>query len=107
MKNCSHCESSGEHGHEEHARQKVHASSWTPYALLGMAGILLVMGVLQAVQIGAMETPAGVALGASFAPAATGETYEQMMARMHPELYQNNPAPTASSAQGARMVGGC
>ncbi len=105
MKDCEHCES-GSHKHSG-------SPSWKPYALMAAAGIILVLGVVQAMQIQNVQlspTVGGVPVS-TLAPAAAtatsggGETYEQMMARMHPGQAQQ--AAPAGAGSGQRMVGGC
>ncbi|MDO8537609.1 MAG: hypothetical protein Q7S21_01870 [archaeon] len=82
------------------------------YLMLAMVAIVLVVSVVQAFQINSIkkELQTGNAIGNISLSAsndatsnAGGETYEQMMARMHPDQVQQT-TQTSSSPQ---MVGGC
>ncbi|MBI4021384.1 MAG: hypothetical protein HY369_04010 [Candidatus Aenigmarchaeota archaeon] len=71
--------------------------------LLSLTLVLLVATIVQAVQIGGLQSQ--TLTGAVTAAANPGEeTYEQMMARMHPDQVQ---APAASAPALPSMVGGC
>jgi len=80
------------------------------YLMLGMVAIVLVVSVVQAFQINSItnELKPGNATGniALSSNDSAGETYEQMMARMHPELAQQAAQATQPSSSG-QMVGGC
>ena len=71
--------------------------------LIGVVVVVLVFAVFQIVQIASLKKTltSGGTPTVSAATSQGGETYEQMMARMHPDQ------KVASSSQGAAMVGGC
>lgn len=75
------------------------------YILVGIVILLLVISVVNAIQINAVKQE--LTTGAT--PSA-GETYEQMMARMHPDLAASAGSSGSSGNSGASasaMVGGC
>ena len=73
-------------------------------------GILLVISFVQMIQIGSLKgtgISASVSTGAvTLSPASGGESYDQMMARMHPDQVKQ-PSPSAPAANSPKMVGGC
>ncbi|MBI3051762.1 hypothetical protein HYY74_04875 [Candidatus Woesearchaeota archaeon] len=82
---------SGEESHGKESPQPEKKAGFKEYLLIALVLGLLVFAVVEAVQIRALS-----ARPASQPAQSGGETYEQMMARMHPE----------QSSQGG-MVGGC
>ncbi|MBI5035817.1 hypothetical protein HZC09_00590 [Candidatus Micrarchaeota archaeon] len=87
-----------------------------------LAGLLLVTSIVQAVELGGIKqslsktglvTATAASGGVAAAPAAQsgGETYEQMMQRMHPEQFAQQQTQQASApaavANLPNMVGGC
>lgn len=93
--------------HEKCEREnEVRSNNTVNYVLLGVVAMLLVGSVLQAMTIGQVVSDlrqGGVSMTGLAVSNAGGETYEQMMARMHPDQVQQQSA--ASSGSG--MVGGC
>ncbi len=79
------------HSGEESQESPEKKAGFKEYLLIALVLGLLVFAVVEAVQIRALS-----ARPASQPAQSGGETYEQMMARMHPE----------PSSQGG-MVGGC
>lgn len=83
-------------------------SNWKSYVMIAGVGILLIFSFVQMIQISALQNGNSLspATGAvSLSPASSGgETYDQMMARMHPDQVQQ---PSASGAASPQMVGGC
>lgn len=78
------------------------------YVLLGLAVIALLISAAQAAQISEMRASlAGdaVAGGGNGGSQGGAETYDDMMARMHPDQVAQKSAPAAASAPA--MVGGC
>ena len=79
--------------------------------IVGMVIVFVVFSVFQLVQINSLKKDLGVA-GASTtskqvsAKSSGGETYEAMMARMHPDQYAANKK-TNSNSNAPSMVGGC
>ncbi|MBI1972853.1 hypothetical protein HYS50_02520 [Candidatus Woesearchaeota archaeon] len=71
--------------------------------LVGLLIVVIVFSLYQAVQINDLKKSlgGGTVTTASGSTSGGGETYEQMMARMHPDQVQ------ASSNSGPAMVGGC
>lgn len=71
--------------------------------VLGIVILVAVASVIQFIQISAMSAQL---TGNVIAPDTQGgETYEQMMARMHPDQVQ--AAAAAPQTAGPAMVGGC
>ena len=96
--------------HESHDGRKPVKYNWMNYALLAGIGIMLVVSLAQAVQIGSLQAKispigSGTALLAA-SSGSGGETNDQMNARMHPDQVQSAQAPSAP-AQANRQVGGC
>ena len=77
------------------------------YVILGAVTILLLVSVVQAVKMNKLESNFESEIGSSAvgsgSASSQGETYEQMMARMHPDQVVAPSAPNA----GPSMVGGC
>ncbi len=91
---------------EEKTSQINKSNNTVNYILLGVVGMLLVGAVLQAMTIGQVIgdlQQGGVSMTGLAVSTAGGETYEQMMARMHPDQVQQQTAASAGSG----MVGGC
>ncbi|MEK6835677.1 MAG: hypothetical protein AABX55_01525 [Nanoarchaeota archaeon] len=62
---------------------------------------LILVSVVQALQLTTLKSKiTGNVVGSSSASNDQGQTYEEMMAEMHPELY-------GEASQGPTMVGGC
>ena len=81
------------------------------YLMLAMVAIILVASVVQAFQINSIKNnfsgnnaAGNIAFASSNDSSAQEETYEEMMARMHPDQVQQ--ATQTSSGQ-SQMVGGC
>lgn len=73
-------------------------------AIISVAlGILVLISIVQAIQISSLKSQ--ITEG-TLKEDSGGETYEEMMARMHPDQYKTS-AKTSSPSSGARMVGGC
>ncbi len=72
-----------------------------------VVGLVLLLSIVQAFQINALRSNSApqVTSAAVTTNAQAGETYEQMMARMHPDQVSAQPAPQASASPS--MVGGC
>ncbi len=69
-----------------------------------MVAMLLVVSFIQALQINSIKVSvSGNVIKA--AGSGSGETYEEMMARMHPDQVKASAPQTAPKA--ATMVGGC
>lgn len=70
--------------------------------------VVIVFAIFQSFQISALSKTIGAGDGQK---SGSGETYEQMMARMHPDqasAQANAPSKTRySAAQSPQMVGGC
>ncbi len=80
-----------------------------------VAGILLVVvvfAIFQSFQISAIKNGLGSSEKVSKS-ASSGETYEEMMARMHPDQVKAGSSQqqatrySASASQSPQMVGGC
>lgn len=105
---CEHCEEKSRNAPAEHTHDS--QANWKHYALLAGVGMLLVLNVVQAFQIGALQKAyspitGSVSLAGASADARAGEageTYGEMMARMHLDQVQSAP-----SSGGSQMVGGC
>ena len=67
-------------------------------------GILVLISVVQAIQISSLK---GQVVGSVVKEDSGGETYEKMMARMHPDQYQASAKSSSPSSSGPTMVGGC
>ena len=65
------------------------------YFVLGMVLLILLVSIIQAVQINTIKNTIS---GGATSSGSSGESYQQMMARMHPDQARQN-SPT--------MVGGC
>ncbi|MBI4020415.1 MAG: hypothetical protein HY367_03720 [Candidatus Aenigmarchaeota archaeon] len=77
------------------------------YIMLGIAAFVLLASLAQAMQINGIKnelTGNAVAQGGSDGSTG-GETYEDMMARMHPDQVVQQAQPAANSQPA--MVGGC
>lgn len=84
-----------------------------------LMGLVLATSVFQAFELNGLKGQLSAKTGAvtlSSAPQAAssggGETYEQMMARMHPDQFAQQQAASAAVGGGAlnglpNMVGGC
>ncbi len=71
-------------------------------------GVLVLISVVQAIQIvGLKSKVVGNIVGNVVGDSKGGETYEDMMARMHPDQAQAAKKSSSSPSGGARMVGGC
>lgn len=80
--------------------EKASSSKWN-YITLGLIFVLLIFVVVQSIQInGFQQKITGNAVSSETSNG--GETYDQMMARMHPDQVK----PKSSAATPA-MVGGC
>jgi len=66
-------------------------------------GVLVLISLVQAVQISSLK---GTVTGGAIEENSGGETYEDMMARMHPDQYKSS-SKTPSASSGPKMVGGC
>ncbi len=93
------CENEKKESSEEQKtpEQKQEASGLKDYLILGLVAALVLFAVFEAVQINAIKQNA---VTTQPAQSSGGETYEQMMARMHPEQ-------AAAKTSGSGMVGGC
>ena len=72
------------------------------YVLIGLVMIILGITVFQAVQINSLKDQ--ITGNAVTVVSQQGESYEQMMARMHPDQVQQKTVSTQSLPT---MVGGC
>ncbi|MEK6852538.1 MAG: hypothetical protein AABX59_01535, partial [Nanoarchaeota archaeon] len=69
--------------------------------LLGIVLVVLVITILvQAWQISALKVISGNAV-------SSGESYEEMMARMHPDQVKTPSTNSKSTPSSGGMVGGC
>lgn len=74
-------------------------------------GVLVLISVVQAIQIVSLKNRVvdnvigNVVSGSG--GSGVGETYEEMMARMHPDQYQASAKVSSPSSGGPTMVGGC
>lgn len=87
--------------------------------LAALTGLVLVVSVFQAFELSSLKTQlfaktGAVTLTSAPAPQSSGggETYEQMMQRMHPDQFAQQQQQTASVGGGQldglpNMVGGC
>lgn len=96
----------------EHGQSNVtgETSSTMKYVMLGVMGLVLVVSVMQAFAINSLTNDlraGGVSVKGITASAQGGETYEQMMARMHPDQVQPSAVTGAATSGGSGMVGGC
>ncbi|MFH0714878.1 MAG: hypothetical protein V1847_03810 [Candidatus Diapherotrites archaeon] len=78
--------------------------NWKTYALLTVVGIVLVLGVVQAFQISALQQQFG-GNGTASLSSGGGDAYAQMMAEMHPG--QASSSNTGTTSNTAQQVGGC
>lgn len=79
------------------------------YITLVLVAIVLVLSITTAFQVRKIEISLsrnGLVAGDANSQSGNSETYEQMMARMHPDLASDEQAAD-SNAGGAGMVGGC
>lgn len=77
--------------------------SMKDYLVIGAIGLILVLAVVQAYQISAVKTElTGNTVATSTDSGSDGESYEEMMARMHPDQVKSS-----SSSSSSAMVGGC
>ena len=75
------------------------------YFWIGLIVVVVLITLFQTLQINSLkESLKGTITGKAVQSQSSGETYEQMMARMHPEQVQRKPATTSSLPT---MVGGC
>ena len=73
------------------------------YIVTGIVALLLVISVVQAFQISKIKNEiTGNSMVSASGDTSGGETYEQMMARMHPDQVATKP-----SSGGPAQVGGC
>ncbi len=73
------------------------------YIVTGIVALVLVISVVQAFQINNIKNEiTGNSMVSASGDTSGGETYEQMMARMHPDQVAAKP-----SGGGSAMVGGC
>jgi len=76
-----------------------------------LTGVLVAMIILSFYQTVQLKDLSGKIKGDGVASAATGETYEQMIERMHGSGSSSSsssaPASSAQADVGAGMVGGC
>ena len=69
--------------------------------------VIFLLSVFQAFQISAIKSTIS-SNGYSKSDSGSGETYEQMMARMHPDQTRQQQTRYSTSApQQPQMVGGC
>ena len=69
-------------------------------------GILVLISIVQAIQIVSLKNQVVNQITGNVISNG-GETYEEMMARMHPDQYQASAKVSSSSSSGPTMVGGC
>ena len=69
-------------------------------------GILVLISIVQAIQIVSLKNQVVNQITGNIISNG-GETYEEMMARMHPDQYQASAKVSSSSSSGPTMVGGC
>ena len=84
--------------HEERRQNK--KAKANDYIFAGIAILVLVVAAIQAFQINAIKQEI---VKKSSSASQGQESYDQMMARMHPELAKS----AASGSSGSQMVGGC
>ncbi|AJF62774.1 MAG: hypothetical protein QT11_C0001G0633 [archaeon GW2011_AR20] len=68
-------------------------------------GILVLISIVQAIQIVSLKNRVVDSIIGSVVGDEASETYEAMMARMHPDQYQ--ASNLIASQSGPTMVGGC
>ena len=69
-------------------------------------GVLVLISVVQAIQIVGLKSKVVGGIVGNAVNSDGGETYEEMMARMHPDQAQALKQSSSSSGS-PRMVGGC
>jgi len=73
-------------------------------AIIAVAlGILVLISIVQAIQVVSLKNQ----ITGNVVSDDDGETYEDMMARMHPDQYQASVKVSSPSPSGPTMVGGC
>ncbi len=73
------------------------------YIITGIVALVLVISVVQAFQISKIKSEiTGNSMVSASGDTGGAETYEQMMARMHPDQVAAKP-----SSDGPAQVGGC
>ena len=70
-------------------------------------GVLVLISVVQAIQIVSLKNRVVDNVIGNVVSNGVGETYEEMMARMHPDQYQASARVSSPSSSGPTMVGGC
>ncbi|MEK6834755.1 MAG: hypothetical protein AABX61_00645 [Nanoarchaeota archaeon] len=70
-------------------------------------GVLVLISVVQAIQIVSLKNRVVDNVIGNVVSNGVGETYEEMMARMHPDQYQASAKVSSPSSSGLTMVGGC
>lgn len=79
--------------------------------IVGMVIVFVVFSVFQMIQINSLKNSLvnGASTGSTkvSAKSSGGESYEEMMARMHPEQYAANKRSGSTSNNAPSMVGGC
>ena len=70
-------------------------------------GILVLISIVQAIQIVSLKNRVVDSIIGSVVGNDGGETYEAMMARMHPDLYSGVGSSNSQIQTGPTMVGGC
>lgn len=104
--NCCGQHSSKEHGkeetHEKHAESKGAKAGFKEYLILAVLAALIIFAAVAAAQISALKQGKQVASNS----AAQGESYDEMMQRMHPDQYAKSKG-SGSGSSGNTMVGGC
>ncbi len=74
------------------------------YLLIGLIVVVVLITLFQTLQINSLKESLKSTLTGNAVQSQQGESYDQMMARMHPDQLQQKPVSTQSLPT---MVGGC
>lgn len=102
--NCCGKHSSQEKGkeqvHEKHAEEKGEKAGMKEYLMIAVLAALIIFAGVAAAQISALKQ------GNTASSSSQGESYDEMMRRMHPDQYAKSKG-SGSGSSGNTMVGGC
>ena len=74
---------------------------------IALAGLVLI-SIVQALEIANVKSKiTGSSVSSVSDSGETGETYDQMMAEMHPDLYKTQQNTPSAGGNPQTMVGGC
>lgn len=77
--------------------------------ITGVLVVTLIFAIFQSFQISAIKNDLGIG-GETIKASSSGETYDEMMARMHPDQVKTESGKQQtrySAPQSQQMVGGC